>query len=65
MSHAGLRPELIAFLRDHGCIAYGGGAGEVTALIPELEGAAEVNAIAGLAEKWRFANPLVELELTR
>jgi hypothetical protein len=65
MSEPGLAPDLVAYLLEHGCIAYTRTTGEITALIPELGGPEEVNAISGLAARWRFAHPLVDLDITR
>jgi hypothetical protein len=60
-----LRTELLAFLRERGCIANVGVMGEITALIPELAALEEARAIARLAEQWRLVHPPVELEVTR
>jgi hypothetical protein len=61
LSDPSLRPELLAFLRDHGCVAFAGGSGEITALMPELSGSREARTINALTEQWRFAHPLVEV----
>jgi hypothetical protein len=64
MSDPGLAADLAAFLLARGCIAHTSGAGGVTALIPGLAGADGVGAISGLASRWQFSHPLVELDVT-
>ena len=58
-------PDLLAFLREHGCIAYTReGAGEIVAMVPELPGGEETRVIRGLVQRWRSAHPTVEVDLT-
>jgi hypothetical protein len=65
VSEPHLTPDLLAYLRGRGCIAYSEVGGEITALAPDLTGAEEAQAVTALATEWGFAHPGVDVMVTR
>jgi hypothetical protein len=65
LSEPSLLPELVAFLRDHGCLAYLiEESATVAVTMPDLTDLEEAGAIQGLADQWRFAYPLVTVTVS-
>lgn len=58
----GLLPDLLAFLRAEGCIAYVAG-DEIEAVAPHDFGEAERAAITALVNRWREKHDGVEVSL--
>ena len=56
-------PDLLAFLREHGCLAYSAGEGEITAMVPELTSVEETRVLRGLVKRSRLVHPLVEVDI--
>lgn len=66
LSEPALLPDLLAFLRESGCIAYYvAGTEELEAVTPHLFGADERTAVGRLVERWREEHPSVEVEELR
>jgi hypothetical protein len=63
LSEPGLVPDLVAFLREHGCVATAEGAGEITVLAPDPAAVGGTRTVTVLAEQWRYAHPRVEFDV--
>ena len=58
-------PDLLGFLREHGCIAYPvEGTDEIAAMVPDVSSTEEARVIRGLVERWRCVSPLVAVEVS-
>jgi hypothetical protein len=59
-----LLPDLVGFLRDHGCLAYViEDAATIVATVPDLPDGEDARAIRRLTAQWRFAHPLVNVNV--
>jgi len=56
--------DLLAFLRDEGCIAYNESAsGTIEAIAPRLFGRDEASKIRGLVERWQSNRPHLTIDI--